>query len=75
MGKIFFSLLDCYSLVWEIHSAFIAAGNFCTLLSDHYIMPPAFEKYGVSSFLLSIWLVALSNFIIKCTGAGIFPPG
>jgi len=34
----------CRILVWEMPSAFIASGSFCTLLSNHFIMPTTVEK-------------------------------
>jgi hypothetical protein len=43
-GKIFLSLLVWQILLWEMHSAFIALGNFSALLSNHFIMPTASEK-------------------------------
>ena len=58
VGKkyIYFSFLDWHILVWEMHSAFIAAGNFHTLLSNHFIMPLLLKNnHCVPSFLLSIW--------------------
>lgn len=75
-GKIFLSLLVWHIFLWEMHSAFIAVGNFSALLSNHFIMPTAFEKQPLCvHFFFQCGHIARSSFSLKCIWSGIFPPG
>lgn len=75
-GKIFLSLHVRHIFLWEMHSAFIAVGNFSALLSNHFIMPTAFEKQPLCVFTFSFNVAILpSAASLKCIWSGIFSPG